>query len=66
VIDFTKTTVVLNDKKHKNTMLINLTQFNEKLTYLHDLNATRKTRVSFLIYNFVRFYTIIGCRAIDI
>jgi len=48
-------------KKRKNTTLINLTQFNDKLTYLHDLNATKKLRVSFLICNFVRFYTIIGC-----
>jgi len=36
-------------------------KFNDKLTYLHDLNATRKLRVSFLICNLVRFYTIIDC-----
>jgi len=29
-------------KKHKNTTLVNLTQFNNKLIYLHDLNAIRK------------------------
>jgi len=48
-------------KKLKNTTLVNLTQFNDKLTYLHNLNAIRKLRVSFLICNFVRFYTIIRC-----
>jgi len=59
-------TVVLNDKeKHKNTTLVNLTQFNDyKLTYVH--NATRKLRVSFLICNFVHFYTICELNAIDI
>jgi len=48
-------------KKHKNITLVNLTQFNDTLTYLYDLNATRKLRVSFLICNFVRFYMIIRC-----
>jgi len=33
-------------KKHKNT-LVNLTQFNDKLTYLHDLNVTRKLSLLF-------------------
>jgi len=46
-------------KKHKNDTLVNLTQFNDKLTYLYD--ATRKLRVSCLIYNFVYFYMIIDC-----
>jgi len=40
------------------TTLVNLTQFIDKLTYL---NATRKLEIFFLICNFVRFYTIIGC-----
>jgi len=61
VINFPKTTAILNDKKkHKNTTLVNLTQFNDKLTYLRDLNKIRKLRVSFLIYNFVRLYMIIA------
>jgi len=33
-----------------------ITQFNDKLTYLHDFNATRKLRVSFLICNFSFLY----------
>jgi len=37
---YKKTTAVLNDKEKntKNTTLVNLTQFNDKLIYLHDLN----------------------------
>jgi len=37
VINFTKTTTVLNDKeKTQKHYLVNLMQFIDKLTYLHD------------------------------
>jgi len=48
-------------KKHKNITLINLTQFNDKLIYLHNLNGTRRLLsnlqfCSFLYDNWILSY----------